>query len=172
MYTHSQTNWSIKKQSDTTCRIVEPWRTLKISIHSTQTTPPSEQKKRRSLARDVTVVSRHLILSRSAELSLHCCLLQIKAFCRLWGRKRFLLPGFSLAYGWGCGRNLPTSPHRQLVNVPMVCTSSIGQLFFYSLIFMPVREGCFSPTWKSPSEGICCHPQVLYVVTISYEARL
>lgn len=141
-------------------------------LHSQHTdNNPSKWAKRR-LAGDVTVVSRHLILGRSAELSLHCCLLQIKAFCRLWGRKRFLLPGFSLAYGWGCGRNLPTSPHRRLVNVPMVCVSSIGQLFFYSLIFMPVREGCFSPTWKSPSEGICCHPQALYVVTISYEARL
>lgn len=24
MYTHSQTKWSVKKQSDTTCPIVEP----------------------------------------------------------------------------------------------------------------------------------------------------
>lgn len=172
MYTHSQTNLSVKKQAETTCPIVEPWRTLKISIHSTKTTPQSEQKRRERPTRNITVISGHFVLNSYTELTLPCQILQIKAFYQLWGRKGFFLPWFSIAYGWGWGRNPPTSPHRRLANVPMACISSITQLHFYSLIFMPVWESCFSPPWKSSSEGICCHQQVLYVVTISYEARL
>lgn len=79
-----------------------------------------------------------------------------------------LLPSIWLGVG-------AQSPHLP-TQTACECTNHVYFLrwttFLYSLIFMPVWEGCFSPTWKSPWEGRCCYQQVFPVVTDSHEARL
>lgn len=116
----------LQYEETVTCPIVDPWRTLDfLSQHKDN--PWREQKRRERLTRNKIVMLRHFILSSCTVLTSYCRLLHIKAFYQLWSKKGFLLPWFSLAYGWRWGRNLPTSPHRRLVNVPILCISSVGR---------------------------------------------
>lgn len=123
---HQQPNSSVKKQFNITYPIVAPWRTPGISTYSTKITPQSEQKRRERPARKTTGVSRHFSLT-AVPSSHHVVISKCRPSLSVMEKGRFLLPRFSLAYGWRWGRNLPTSPHRRLVNVPIVCISSVGR---------------------------------------------
>lgn len=107
-------------------------------LPGTKTTPQSEQKKKRMADQEFNC--RIWALGPQQLYRVHVLLSSCpnSGFLSVSGKEGFLLPGFSPAYGWGRGRNLPAAPHRQLVKVLTVCVSSVGQLFFHSLIFMPV----------------------------------
>lgn len=84
------------------------------------------KKGRERLTRYITVVSWHFALSSCAKPALHCHLPKLRPSIS-FGEGRIsptlILPNIWLWWG----RNLPTSPHRRLVNVPMVCVSSVGR---------------------------------------------
>lgn len=102
--------------------------------------------------RNLPVGSGHLVLSSHTELTFHCHLLQMQAFSGLWRRRGFLLPGFSLAYGWGWGPNLPTSPHRRLVNAPTTSISSVGQPSFTLWFLCQFEKVVFLPLENLPEK--------------------
>lgn len=74
----------------------------------------------------------------------------------------------------GGGGGISPRPHTDGLWMYRSCAFPLldERLIFYSLLFMPVWESCFSPAWKSSSEGICCHQQFLGVLTVSCETRL
>lgn len=135
MYTHSQTNLSVKKQSDIPGPSAHPWRRLKISFHSIKVTPWREQERER-LASRMTALLKHFIFNDFLRAHLNCRLLHIKSSSQLWRKKEFLLPWFSLAYGWRWGRNLPTS-HTDCLWMYRSCAFPLldEQLIFYSAFY-------------------------------------
>lgn len=71
-------------------------------------------------------MSRYFVLSSCAGLTFHCRLPKLRP--SLSSGEGRISPTLILPSRWlWWGRNLPTSPHRRLVNVPMLCVSSVGR---------------------------------------------